>query len=519
MKRLALGILFAWTAFLGVQVWAQAQGPFTILLPGVKADYRFDYRGDGSEIRVGLDSSDAAAVSLTIFTPEQIQAQSRGQAVTPIGRGMPSREHDLYWAGAFRSFGVYHVYVENRSAAPISYRVQIAGDGVSSAALVASVSTPVPSNIITEGGRRYLVVALPPSVGSTLRLAMPNAPASCTPAKQIPAVISQSVKLCANEIYGPLRIAGSNVGLYADDGHTAVVNSVGRQFAITVEGSNNWIEGVTITARADPKDAGAFLCLYDECFFPTQPVSTTLRGGVGYGGGILLKGSNSTVHGVTVRGGTIGVATVDGRVNYLIDNQLNDLNGWGSFNVGSNGSYFVGNTWNRENHGCTTPDGRKFLTGCETSGWVCLNCQANVIARNHCELSGNCYYMSGERDLFSNDNRLVQNFCSGATDNCFELTFSLRNVLQENVSTLDVKTGQPCKYPFWIGGSVVYFKDNTWECAIAADTAFIQARDSTVVGTNIINVNQFNIPPGMPTIAAPTGRLKVLPDWGLEYVH
>jgi hypothetical protein len=205
-----------------------------------------------------------------------------------------------------------------------------------------------------------------------------------------------------------------------------------------------------------------------------------------YGGGILLKGSSSVVHGVTVHGGTIGIATVNGRGNYIVDNQLSDLNGWGSFNVSSVNSYFVGNVLNRENHPCTTPDGFKFEHGCETAGWVCLACSSNVIARNHCESSANCFYMSGERGLASNYNKLIANYCAGATDNCFELTFSRGNLLQDNVTTADRNTGGACKYPFWIGGSTVYFKNNTWECAITAADALDHATASTKARTSAI---------------------------------
>ena len=98
----------------------------------------------------------------------------------------------------------------------------------------------------------------------------------------------------------------------------------------------------------------------------------------------------------------------------------------GHFNIKSGGSYFVANEWSRVNHGCTLPDGYKLLHGCETAGWVCLGCSGNLIARNQCTASANCYYMSGERGLASNNNRFLSNYCAAATDNCFELTFSRR---------------------------------------------------------------------------------------------
>ena len=108
-----------------------------------------------------------------------------------------------------------------------------------------------------------------------------------------------------------------------------------------------------------------------------------------------MLGANNVVHNVTVRGGTIGVASVDGYNNVLVENNLSALNGWGNFNIRSNNSVFVCNTFNDDDHPCTTPDGRKFLNGCETAGWVCLQCNQNLIAYNHCENSGDCYYMSG----------------------------------------------------------------------------------------------------------------------------
>ncbi len=494
-----------------VVVTAFADAPWLTLMPGARVDYRMDYRGDSSAIQVIVESSDPANTLVAFYTPIQIEAlQQRGEQPKPIGLGTMDRTNKLVWSGGFNSAGVYHVFVENRSAVPLAYRIDISGAGVSGAAQVRAVAPQTTSKITVENGQTILNVAFPPNTGAAnLKLVVPSKPANCTPANQMPATIVTSLKLCPNEIYPPLKIVGDHIALFADDARTAIVTSAGRQFAVTVDGSNNWIDGLTISARADPQDLGAWLCLYDACLFPTKPLTTTVRGGILYGGGVLLRGSNSTVRGVTVRGGTIGIATVNGRANNLIDNQLSELNGWGSFNLASTNSYFVGNVLNRNNHGCTTPDGRNFLHGCETSGWVCLGCQANSIVSNHCELSANCFYMSGERNLASNDNRFIANYCSGASDNCFEVTFSQRNFLVDNVSTVDAATDMPCKYPFWIGGSVVNFQNNTWQCTISANDAFEQSRDSTVVPTNIINLDAFGAVP----IAPAASRVPVVPGF------
>jgi hypothetical protein len=139
----------------------------------------------------------------------------------------------------------------------------------------------------------------------------------------------------------------------------------------------------------------------------------------------------------------------------------------------------------------------------------------NVIANNYCELSGNCFYMSGERNLASNNNNFLSNFCAGASDNCFEITFSFGNFLRDNITTYEPKSDKACKYPFWIGGSVVYFANNTWECANSEDTSFNQSRDSTTVATNIIrmdnylgiiNAPQINVTPEGIDILLPKSR-------------
>ncbi|MDE3091401.1 MAG: hypothetical protein KGJ80_18700 [Chloroflexota bacterium] len=459
---------------------ALADAPVSTINGGARVEYRFDYLGDRSAIKVAVTDTDPNSLVVSVYTSDQIDAVRRGEPVAPVGRGTPVRGDTLQWSGGFPIKGVYYVVLESRAQSAMTYRISITGSGVGGAARAVPVGPPITSSTTDQSGRKILNVNLPPgSITNTLQLVMPGDPGACTPAKQIPSTINHSLKLCPGEIYPPLNIVGNNIALYADDARSALVASNGQQFAITLQGSNNWVEGVTIQARADPKDAGAWLCLYDECLLPTRPVTTTLRGG------------------------TIGIATVEGRSNYIIENQLSDLNGWGSFNTGSLESYYVGNVWSRDNHGCTAPDGRKFLSGCETSGWVCLGCTANLIARNQCELSSNCFYMSGDRGLASNDNNFLSNYCAGAAENCFEITFSFGNVLRDNTATVEYKSDKPCKYPFWIGGSIAFFANNIWECAISEDDALNQSRDSTTAATNIIRLDNILGAQNAPAITPP----------------
>ena len=493
--RITMVALFASLALASI---AHAQTGQMTLTPGKRAQYRFDYRGDGSPIKIGFNSPAAFNMSLTskirmeIFTPEQIAMMQRGEQPQPIGRGSPTLQYALFWQGAFRGAGTYHVNLDYDGDVPVPYKLEITGDGVSGFVLIAPTSTESSSSTVIAAGQKILTVNVSSSTDKAeLRLPVPPEPAQCTRPPQVPSIIRASIKLCPNETYSPMRITGNNIAIFGDAARSPIVTGFTRQFAIVAEGSNIWIEGITIQAKADPRDLGAWLCLYNDCIFPTNP-PTKVQGALIYGGGILLNGaSNSTVHNVSVRGGAIGVATFDGRNNHIISNQLSDLVAWGSYNYASVGSYFVGNDFSRNNHGCTTPDGKKFLLGCETAGWVCLNCLGNAITRNRCELSGNCYYINGDRGLPSNDNKFIANTCAGASDNCFEITFSTGNLLQDNVAQLEPKSSRPCKYPFWLGGSVVMAQNNSWQCSISADKAFNESRDSTVVATNIINLDAF----------------------------
>jgi len=482
-----------------VPLVALAQAPQFTLLPNQRVEFRFDYGGDGLPITIAFDSPGATGVELSIYTPAQLDAIFRGETVNPIGRGTPQKNHDLYWQGAFNQGGVYRIVLENKSGATYSYRLDIGGDAIKGAAPIGA-PTPAPTPFIAQDGKyRVLNLWLPPGSGATaIRLAVPDAPSVCTHANQIAQPIRASTRLCANESYPALRILGSNIVLIGDESRTSVVTSIGRQWALQVDGSNNWIENIIVQANADGLDRVAWLCQYDACVFNTPPTTTTVRGGLLYGGGVLLNGSNSLIRGVTVRGAMIGIAINNGRHNYILENQVSDSFGWGMFNIKSSESFFVANEFSRVNHGCTTPDGNKFDHGCETAGWVCLACAGNLIARNQCAGSANCYYMSGERGLSSNTNKFVANYCAAATDNCFELTFSRDNIFQDNVSTVDPKTGLGCKYPYWIGGSTVYFKNNRWECDIPALKAFQDASGSTTAQTMILDLDVLSAPNATP---------------------
>ncbi len=140
----------------------------------------------------------------------------------------------------------------------------------------------------------------------------------------------------------------------------------------------------------------------------------------------------------------------------------------------------------RDNRACNT-DGGYLPTGCESAGWLCIACQENIIAQNLCVNSGDCFYMNGEGNLTSNNNRFHRNECRAAPHNCYEVTFATGNEFVENIARDDPETGAACKYPFWVGGSHVIFAGNNWSCSISPQVSIQHATDSTHVPTTVEN--------------------------------
>jgi hypothetical protein len=310
-----------------------------------------------------------------------------------------------------------------------------------------------------------------------LSVSVPPEPQSCTPPDQMPDVVSESVKLCEGVEYRPFTVRGENIGVFGNA--SALIRAYGRGYGIVVEGARILISNVLIRATTDVADGAMLLCLYPEC--------KGKAGGVAYGGGILVRASDTTVMDSDIAGGVAGVAAERVRGLKLLNNRLDNATGWGSYNFAVEDSVFAGNSLSHANRSCTTPDGGYLPSGCESAGWLCIACQKNIVARNTCTGSGDCFYMNGEGNLTSNDNRFHQNECRAAPHNCYEVTFATGNEFVENIARDDPETGTACKYPFWVGGSHVYFARNQWSCTISPDTAIAHAAASTHVPTRVEN--------------------------------
>lgn len=281
------------------------------------------------------------------------------------------------------------------------------------------------------------------SLNGTLTVDVPKAPyiANCTPAWSLGSIVTRSVRLCAGQSYRPFTITGSNISIVGDTNRTAVIRSSGRTYGITVQGSNNLISGVRIMGATAASDMGSWLCLYEQCAYKSPPIA----GGASYGGGILLEGSSQTVMNSQISGGVVGIATLNGRGNRILNNQLTGLSGWGIFGVGATNSAFVGNTLQDINRACTDPDGHFYLAGCESAGMLLMGADTNIIANNTCARSGNCYYLNGEGGRANNFNKVYGNYCAEPSFNCFEITDAQGIEFDNNAASLTPENASACE--------------------------------------------------------------------------
>jgi len=516
-------------------------GTDQIIVSRSKIWYRFEYLGDRSPISVAVDGFGVKDLDVLIYTPDQIGPNFTEPTQTAIGRGGGNRTqsgHDVFWTGAFPSGGTAYVAIVNNTTRAIVFRLSVAGTSVvttpfqlpdnpqpaatdnsftgirveTGTTVKPTATTPLAfldlDLTVVRGNRTKwlrdfysgnpttlasgptqvsndplttIYVIYPAELGiPPLPRTVPIAPGICTPPEAIGVVITQTIKLCPNATYRALNISGSFVGVFQDDANTALIKSEGRSFAVTAAGDGIYLQGIKVQGTTDPQDRGKWVCAFDKCKFG----NVFVEGGPVYGGGISINGSNTLIKDVTVTGGTIGVALLEGTDNFLINNHLLYQTGWASYNRFPQRTQFLGNQFNFANRDCRGPDGVYYSQGCETAGWICISCVEVLVLNNECKRGGNCYYVSGDGGTPSFNVKFIGNTCYSAPNNCFEATFSKGIYFERNQARKDPYTGEQCNYPFWIGGSEVTFgKGNDWACLVNASTARTRSETSGAATT------------------------------------
>lgn len=371
--------------------------------------------------------------------------------------------------------------------------------------------TPTPL-VSTVDQRSDLVLPMPPDLAAqkiavnvpeytgmaSAEIRLAARPKNCTPADQMPPIVTETTLLCPGQSYAPFEIQGNNLTLYGDTGKTAVVKGEARRFAISAQGTNISIVGVRVEAATDGADLEQWLCLYPRC-----PHTPEIGGAQGYGGGVLLNNtSNGAVLDSQFSGGTTGVFAFRGYSNKLLNNGFADHNGWGILLMQTRSEYVVGNSFSRINRSCTGLDNVYHASGCESSALAMTNVQNTLVYNNTCRRVSNCYYANGDGGYGSTNIKFYNNQCAGAKNNCFEVTFGLGHEFDYNTAVYDADYGDNCDYPFWIGGSTAYFgPNNNWNCLHDSDTALNDASSKADTPTQALALVQRPTRTLTPTVA------------------
>lgn len=130
--------------------------------------YKFDYKGDKSQVTVLMPNGANTLVAFNVYTPEQAQSWWDG-STKPIGRGTAyqidcetgeenymgqCQSNNLKWVGQFNFPGTFYVQVVNYNTGTANFKLTVEGTGVSVGAVptLPTVTPPPPPLLPVTGG-------------------------------------------------------------------------------------------------------------------------------------------------------------------------------------------------------------------------------------------------------------------------------------------------------------------------------------------------------------------------------
>jgi hypothetical protein len=153
IRNVMLSVVVVITALAGLGVAASpaAAASWEQMGAGESRWTSFEYNGDGSQVVVRLEATQAGSLSFEVYTPDEMRRLEDGDRAQPIGRGSAEgkAEGTLIWSGNFTTAGTYAVKVERagNTAGTVAYLLTISGSGVLStsetpAATTGTTTTP-----------------------------------------------------------------------------------------------------------------------------------------------------------------------------------------------------------------------------------------------------------------------------------------------------------------------------------------------------------------------------------------
>lgn len=137
---------------------AAGEGPADALLvtgapstiqPNTQTWFKFDESGQNKPVEATLDADGQSDILFRVYTPDSIGGWLAQRGLHPVGVSASSPEYDQVWEGRFQQQGTYYLVVHNTSDHPITYRLNVTGEGVTTVLNLRPTPTPLPNPFAT----------------------------------------------------------------------------------------------------------------------------------------------------------------------------------------------------------------------------------------------------------------------------------------------------------------------------------------------------------------------------------
>lgn len=118
--------------------------------PNSQTWFKFHESGNGKLITAYLDANHQTGIFFRVYTPDSIAQWISQNGLHAVGVSSRTPGHDQTWLGRFTFEGTYYLVVENSTAFPIDYQLNVKGDGVTTVVVIQPTPTPLPNPFETH---------------------------------------------------------------------------------------------------------------------------------------------------------------------------------------------------------------------------------------------------------------------------------------------------------------------------------------------------------------------------------
>lgn len=447
-------------------------GDLRVLGPHSETWFRFEYRGNGSPIRIELTDSRDSDISFAIYTPGQIAEWLTGkrvQAIGQIARAGGEPNHNLIWVGKFRNGGTYYVAVRNPMSIDISYRLLASGPSVSFPHVTTLANSDSPSN-----PPKPIRQALPPPPQNTALVEDPIASSLSTLSPDIARVLAarnggkvilkHSIRLVPGAVYPNVsfQIAASRVQLLGDATHPpTIIPPAGAYGIIAFDVEAPVVRAVNIATTTQPRDQWKWYAEITNGIVDDHKYGGVLFVNTRYGTirNVVIVAADGTTDGASHSAGIVGITLINNTGTLVARNKLNG-NIFGLILAGGSANVLLDNIITDNIRQGLVPGTGDLCNGCDSAGIaITYGPDGSSSHNNFIGLPGHGNRIGGGNAVFmickqkqiggggGNNNFFIENNL-WAEWNAFEAVATVGNVFVRNVINFSKNT-----VGYWLTGS------------------------------------------------------------------